>query len=110
MATRTYEPIPDGFRHDANGKRFRGVLGTPRENWRRRGACPQLYNTDPGSTVQSQVDGGVKADETEEDEGEGGGGKVDMKVLAKNVDVTEMEKVLKVGFYQFAIASWLTVK
>ncbi|KAJ7179213.1 Hsp90 protein-domain-containing protein [Mycena filopes] len=42
------------------------------------------------------VDGGVKADEPEnEDEGEGGGGKVDMKVLAKSVDVGEVEKVLK---------------
>ncbi|SJL01980.1 uncharacterized protein ARMOST_05304 [Armillaria ostoyae] len=41
------------------------------------------------------VDGGVKADDTGEDEGEGGGGKVDMKALAKNVDVREMEKVLK---------------
>ncbi|KAK7020108.1 glu-rich pro-rich WW domain-protein [Favolaschia claudopus] len=41
------------------------------------------------------VDGGVKADETEEDQGEGGGGKVDMKVLAKGVDVGEIEKVLK---------------
>lgn len=42
------------------------------------------------------VDGGVKADEVEGDEGEGGGGKVDMKALAKNVDVGEVEKVLKV--------------
>ncbi|KAF7352824.1 HSP90-domain-containing protein [Mycena venus] len=42
------------------------------------------------------VDGGVKADEAEnEDEGEGGGGKVDMKVLAKGVDVEEVEKVLR---------------
>jgi len=43
------------------------------------------------------VDGGVKADDEEGDEGEGGGGKVDMKVLAKNVDVGDMERVLKVG-------------
>jgi heat shock protein beta len=42
------------------------------------------------------VDGGVKADEMEDDEGEGGGGKVDMKSLAKSVDVGDMEKVLKV--------------
>ncbi|KAJ7276359.1 Hsp90 protein-domain-containing protein [Mycena haematopus] len=42
------------------------------------------------------VDGGVKADEGEnEDEGEAGGGKVDMKVLARGVDVEEVEKVLK---------------
>ncbi|CAK5275651.1 unnamed protein product [Mycena citricolor] len=43
------------------------------------------------------VDGGVKADEEgmNEDEGAGGGGKVDMKVLAKSVDVAEIEKVLK---------------
>lgn len=42
------------------------------------------------------VDGGVKAEDEDGDEGEGGGGKVDMKVLAKNVDVEDMEKVLKV--------------
>ncbi|QRW02452.1 transcription elongation regulator 1 [Ceratobasidium sp. AG-Ba] len=42
------------------------------------------------------VEGGVPAEEgEEEDEGEGGGGKVDMKALAKNVDVSEMEKVLR---------------
>jgi len=41
------------------------------------------------------VEGGVKADDTGEDEGEGGGGKVDMKVLAKKVDLEEMEKVLR---------------
>ncbi|KAL0949962.1 hypothetical protein HGRIS_009982 [Hohenbuehelia grisea] len=41
------------------------------------------------------VEGGVKADELGEDEGEGGGGKVDMKVLAKSVDVEDMEKVLR---------------
>ncbi|KAG5636611.1 hypothetical protein H0H81_007408 [Sphagnurus paluster] len=41
------------------------------------------------------VEGGVKADETEGEDGEGGGGKVDMKLLAKNVDVGDMEKVLK---------------
>lgn len=44
------------------------------------------------------VDGGVKADDTGEDEGEGGGGKVDMKVLAKKVDLEEMEKVLRVSY------------
>lgn len=41
------------------------------------------------------VEGGVAADDIGEDEGEGGGGKVDMKVLAKNVDLKEMERVLK---------------
>ncbi|KAJ7283667.1 Hsp90 protein-domain-containing protein [Mycena rebaudengoi] len=41
------------------------------------------------------VDGGVKADELEEDEGEGGGGKVDMKALANNINTAEVEKVLK---------------
>ncbi|KAF8897518.1 Hsp90 protein-domain-containing protein [Infundibulicybe gibba] len=41
------------------------------------------------------VEGGVKADDLGEDEGEGGGGKVDMKALAKSVDVHEIEKVLK---------------
>lgn len=43
------------------------------------------------------VDGGVKADDLGEDEGEGGGGKVDMKALAKKVDLEEMEKVLRVS-------------
>jgi heat shock protein beta len=43
------------------------------------------------------VDGGVKADDLGEDEGEGGGGTVDMKALAKTVDVGEMEKVLTVS-------------
>lgn len=42
------------------------------------------------------VDGGVKADE-DDAESEGLGTKVDMKVLAKNVDVEEMEKVLRVS-------------
>jgi len=43
------------------------------------------------------VEGGVKrADDGDEDIGEGGGGNVDMKKLAKSVDITEMEKVLKV--------------
>ncbi|KAH7326818.1 hypothetical protein B0J17DRAFT_741198 [Rhizoctonia solani] len=43
------------------------------------------------------VEGGVPVEEDDEEneEGEGGGGKVDMKALAKNVDVSEMEKVLK---------------
>ncbi|KAH9049729.1 Hsp90 protein-domain-containing protein [Lactarius hengduanensis] len=42
------------------------------------------------------TEGGVKRDDDgDEDEGEGGGGNVDMKRLAKNVDITEMEKVLK---------------
>ncbi|KAJ4478050.1 Hsp90 protein-domain-containing protein [Lentinula aciculospora] len=40
------------------------------------------------------VDGGVKADEDDPDS-EGLGTKVDMKVLAKHVDVEEMEKVLR---------------
>lgn len=53
-----------------------------------------------GANSRDQADGGVKADEAEnEDEGEAGGGKVDMKVLAKGVDVQEVEKVLKVGLF-----------
>jgi heat shock protein beta len=44
------------------------------------------------------VDGGVKADDLGEDEGEAGGGKVDMKALAKAIHVDEMEKVLKASF------------
>ena len=43
------------------------------------------------------VEGGVKRDDEDVDDGEGGGGNVDMKVLAKNVDLSDMEKVLKVG-------------
>lgn len=43
------------------------------------------------------VEGGVAAEDLGEDEGEGGGGKVDMKALAKNVDLKEMERVLKVS-------------
>ena len=43
------------------------------------------------------VEGGVKADGYEdEDEGEGSGGRADMKKLARSVDLREMEKVLKV--------------
>jgi len=42
------------------------------------------------------VNGGVKADDLGEDEGEGFGGNVDMKALAKNVDLSDIEKVLKV--------------
>ena len=42
------------------------------------------------------VDGGVAAEELGEDEGEGFGGKVDMKVLAKNVDLEDIINVLKV--------------
>ncbi|KAI0053625.1 HSP90-domain-containing protein [Auriscalpium vulgare] len=42
------------------------------------------------------ADGGVKRDDDfEEDEGEAGGGNVDMKALAKHVDISDMEKVLK---------------
>ncbi|PFH52710.1 hypothetical protein AMATHDRAFT_73847 [Amanita thiersii Skay4041] len=41
------------------------------------------------------VDGGVKADDLGEDEGEGGGGKVDMKALARDVNINDIEKVLK---------------
>lgn len=51
------------------------------------------------------VDGGVKADELGEDEGEAGGGKVDMKALAKNVDVGDMERVLKVCVHSFRPSS-----
>lgn len=49
--------------------------------------------------------GGVKRDETGfgEDEGEAGGGNVDMKELAKSVDVGEIEKVLKVRFCFFIV-------
>ncbi|OAX43511.1 HSP90-domain-containing protein [Rhizopogon vinicolor AM-OR11-026] len=41
------------------------------------------------------ADGGVKAEDLGEDEGEGFGGNVDMKALAKNVDLSDIEKVLK---------------
>jgi hypothetical protein len=42
------------------------------------------------------VEGGIKANDLGEDEGEGGGSKVDMKQLAKTIDVEEIEKVLGV--------------
>ena len=42
------------------------------------------------------VGGGVKADDLGEGVGEGGGGTVDMKVLAKSIDIQDMEKVIKV--------------
>ena len=42
------------------------------------------------------ADGGVAAEDLGEDEGEGFGGKVDMKALAKNVDLEDIVKVLKV--------------
>ena len=45
------------------------------------------------------MEGGVKAEDDEGEDGEGGGGKVDMKQLAKSVDVGEIEKVLKVIFF-----------
>lgn len=51
------------------------------------------------------VDGGVKADEIGEDEGEAFGGKVDMKVLAKNIDVSDIEKVLRVSVLRMAMSS-----
>ncbi len=51
------------------------------------------------------VDGGVKADEIGEDEGEAFGGKVDMKVLAKNIDVSDIEKVLRVSVLRISMSS-----
>ncbi len=52
------------------------------------------------------TEGGVKRDDDDdEDGGEGGGGNVDMKKLARNVDITEMEKVLKVRAY-CPVRSW----
>ncbi|KAG6827862.1 hypothetical protein H0H92_010195, partial [Tricholoma furcatifolium] len=56
----------------------------------------------PEKIGSKSVDGGVKVDIREENEGDGGDGKVDMKGLAKNVDVEEVEKVLKVRFLQFS--------
>ncbi|KIL70077.1 hypothetical protein M378DRAFT_183671 [Amanita muscaria Koide BX008] len=41
------------------------------------------------------VNGFVKAEDMGEDEGEAGGGTVDMKSLAKNIDICDMEKVIK---------------
>jgi hypothetical protein len=57
------------------------------------------------------VDGGVQRDdEGVEDEGEAGGGNVDMKMLAKTVDLSDMEKVLKVsGHWGLAPTPLLTV-
>ncbi|KAF8559124.1 HSP90-domain-containing protein [Imleria badia] len=41
------------------------------------------------------IEGGVAAEDLGEDEGEGFGGKVDMKALARNVDLEDILKVLK---------------
>jgi hypothetical protein len=54
------------------------------------------------------VEGGIKADDLGEDEGEGGGGKVDMKQLAKTIDVEEIEKVLRVSLCRVAREVCLT--
>ena len=57
------------------------------------------------------VEGGVKRDDMGlEDEGEAGGGNVDMKTLAKNVDIGDVEKVLKARdnwLYLLALADGL---
>lgn len=45
------------------------------------------------------VAGGVEAENLGEDEGEGFGGKVDMKAMAKNVDLDDIVKVLKVWIH-----------
>jgi hypothetical protein len=42
------------------------------------------------------VNGGVATEDMGEDEGEGFGGKVDMKALAKNLDLEDVVRVLKV--------------
>ena len=56
-----------------------------------------------GKLGGESVEGGVKRDDGgDEDEGEGGGGNVDMKKLAKSVDITEIEKVLKVRVRHFS--------
>ena len=49
------------------------------------------------------VDGGVKSDDHGEDEGEGGGGKVDMKELAKHVEAGDMQKVLRVSTQGYTV-------
>lgn len=48
----------------------------------------------------ADADGGEKAtaDPDEIGEGEGGGGRADLKNLAKGIDVREMERVLKVRY------------
>lgn len=84
-------------------------LGREYERWQRERATEarQAFNEMLGENAFVEfwgrlgkiggegVDGGVAADDLGEDEGEGGGGKVDMKTLAKNVDLKEMERVLK---------------
>lgn len=52
-----------------------------------------------GKVVFGDEQGDTGADETEE--GEGGGGKADLKSLAKGVDVKEMERVLRVSNGRF---------
>lgn len=52
-----------------------------------------------GEGVEGGVSGGVATDDLgEEEEGAEGVQRVDMKALAKNVDLKEMERVLKVKF------------
>jgi hypothetical protein len=48
-----------------------------------------------GKVVFGDEQGDTGADEVEE--GEGGGGKADLKSLAKGIDVKEMERVLRVS-------------
>ena len=51
-----------------------------------------------GEGVEGCVSGGIATDDLGEEEGVGGIQRVDMKALAKNVDLKEMERVLKASF------------
>lgn len=51
-----------------------------------------------GEGVEGGVSGGIATDDLGEEEGVGGIQRVDMKALAKNVDLKEMERVLKASF------------
>ncbi|KAH0839764.1 Hsp90 protein-domain-containing protein [Lanmaoa asiatica] len=53
------------------------------------------------------ITGGVAAEDLGEDEGEGFGGKVDMKALAKNVDLEDIVKVLKVRVSESFRIAWI---
>jgi heat shock protein beta len=55
------------------------------------------------------VEGGIKADDLGEDEGEGGGRKVDTTQSVETINVEEMEKVLRVSSCHVALEVCLTL-
>ena len=74
------------------------------EFWGRFGKMAKRGDLDEPESLEDSKDattgslGDVKFDDEglEEDEGEGGGGRADLKALAKSIDIREIERVLKV--------------